>query len=153
MREIILNNEADTNELGKRIAYEIVKLDKPTIELHLEGELGTGKTFLTRSIIANSGWSGMVKSPTYTLCEEYDLVNSIFLHIDLYRTSEAEDIHIFNLDRNTHSKKIIIIEWPQKLVSNRDFDLKISLEHFEGKRKVLLNYNKELFSGLIKYYE
>ena len=44
MREIILNNEADTNELGKRIAYEIVKLDKPTIELHLEGELGTGKT-------------------------------------------------------------------------------------------------------------
>ena len=153
MKEIILNNEADTNELGKRIAYEIVELDKPSIELHLEGELGTGKTFLTRSIIANSGWSGMVKSPTYTLCEEYDLVNSIFLHIDLYRTSEPEDIHIFNLDRNTHSKKIIIIEWPQKLVSNRDFDLKISFEHFEGKRKVLLNNNSELFSDLIKYYE
>ena len=153
MIEIILNNEADTNELGKRIAYEIVKLDKPSIELHLEGELGTGKTFLSRSIIANSGWSGMVKSPTYTLCEEYDLVNSIFLHIDLYRTSEPEDIHIFNLDRNTHSKKIIIIEWPQKLISNRDFDLKISFEHFEGKRKVLLNDNSELFSDLIKYYE
>ena len=153
MTEIILNNEADTNELGKRIAYEIVKLDNPSIELHLEGELGTGKTFLTRSIIANSGWNGMVKSPTYTLCEEYDLVNSIFLHIDLYRTSEPEDIHIFNLDRNTHSKKIIIIEWPQKLVSNRDFDLKIFFEHFEGKRKVLLNDNRELFSGLIKYYE
>ena len=153
MIEIILNNEADTSELGKRIAYEIVKLDESSIELHLEGDLGTGKTFLTRSIIVNSGWIGMVKSPTYTLCEEYDLVDSIFLHIDLYRTSEPEDIHIFNLDRKTHSKKIIIIEWPQKLVSKRDFDLKISFEHFEGKRKVLLNNNSELFSDLIKYYE
>ena len=37
MRESILNNEADTSELGKRTAYEIVKLDEPSVELHLEG--------------------------------------------------------------------------------------------------------------------
>ena len=95
----------------------------------------------------------MVKSPTYTLCEEYDLGDSIFLHIDLYRTNEPEDIYIFDLDRKTHPKKIIIIEWPQKLVSKRDFDLKISFEHFEDKRKISINDASELFSDLIKYYE
>jgi tRNA threonylcarbamoyladenosine biosynthesis protein TsaE len=95
----------------------------------------------------------MVKSPTYTLCEEYDLGDLIFLHIDLYRTNEPEDIYIFDLDRKTHPKKIIIIEWPQKLVSKRDFDLKISFEHFEDKRKISINDGNKLFSDLIEYYE
>ena len=95
----------------------------------------------------------MVKSPTYTLCEEYDLGDMIFLHIDLYRTDEPEDIHIFNLDRKTHLKKIIIIEWPQKLAIKRNFDLKISFEHFDDGRKVSINDNDKLFSSLIKHYE
>ena len=75
------------------------------------------------------------------------------MHVDLYRTDELEDIHIFNLDRKTHSKKIIIIEWPQKLVAERDFDLKIFLEHFESGRKVSINDKHKLFLDLIKYYE
>ena len=153
MNKIYLENDESTNKLGELISEKLKKINKSTIEIHLEGDLGAGKTFLTRSIISNSGWSGLVKSPTYTLCEEYDLGDVIFLHIDLYRTDEPEDIHIFDLDRKTHLKKIIIIEWPQKLVIKRNFDLKISFEHFEDGRKVLINDNDELFSSLIKHYE
>ena len=153
MNKIYLENDESTNKLGALISEKLKEINKSTIEIHLEGELGAGKTFLTRSIISNSGWSGLVKSPTYTLCEEYDLGDVIFLHIDLYRTDEPEDIHIFDLDRKTHLKKIIIIEWPQKLVIKRNFDLKISFEHFEDGRKVLINDNDELFSSLIKHYE
>ena len=153
MNKIYLENEESTNKLGALISEKLKEINKSTIEIHLEGDLGAGKTFLTRSIISNSGWSGLVKSPTYTLCEEYDLGDVIFLHIDLYRTDEPEDIHIFDLDRKTHLKKIIIIEWPQKLVIKRNFDLKISFEHFEDGRKVLINDNDELFSSLIKHYE
>ena len=153
MNKIYLENDESTNKLGALISEKLKKINKSTIEIHLEGELGAGKTFLTRSIISNSGWSGLVKSPTYTLCEEYDLGDVIFLHIDLYRTDEPEDIHIFDLDRKTHLKKIIIIEWPQKLAIKRNFDLKISFEHFEDGRKVLINDNDELFSSLIKHYE
>ncbi len=153
MNKIYLENDKSTNKLGALISEKLKKINKSTIEIHLEGDLGAGKTFLTRSIISNSGWSGLVKSPTYTLCEEYDLGDVIFLHIDLYRTDELEDIHIFDLDRKTHLKKIIIIEWPQKLVIKRNFDLKISFEHFEDGRKVLINDNDELFSSLIKHYE
>ena len=153
MNKIYLENDESTNKLGALISEKLKKINKSTIEIHLEGDLGAGKTFLTRSIISNSGWSGLVKSPTYTLCEEYDLGDMIFLHIDLYRTDEPEDIHIFNLDRKTHLKKIIIIEWPQKLAIKRNFHLKISLEHFEDGRKVSINDNNELFSSLIKHYE
>ena len=153
MNKIYLENDESTNKLGALISEKLKKINKSTIEIHLEGDLGAGKTFLTRSIISNSGWCGLVKSPTYTLCEEYDLGDVIFLHIDLYRTDAREDIHIFDLDRKTHLKKIIIIEWPQKLVIKRNFDLKISFEHFEDGRKVLINDNDELFSSLIKHYE
>ncbi len=153
MNKIYLENDESTNKLGALISEKLKEINKSTIEIHLEGDLGAGKTFLTRSIISNSGWSGLVKSPTYTLCEEYDLGDVIFLHVDLYRTDEPEDIHIFDLDRKTHLKKIIIIEWPQKLAIKRNFDLKISFEHFEDGRKVLINDNDELFSSLIKHYE
>ncbi len=153
MNKIYLENDESTNKLGALISEKLKEIKKSSIEIHLEGDLGAGKTFLTRSIISNSGWSGLVKSPTYTLCEEYDLGDVIFLHIDLYRTDEPEDIHIFDLDRKTHLKKIIIIEWPQKLAIKRNFDLKISFEHFEDGRKVLINDNDELFSSLIKHYD
>jgi tRNA threonylcarbamoyladenosine biosynthesis protein TsaE len=153
MNKIYLENDESTNKLGALISEKLKEINKSSIEIHLEGDLGAGKTFLTRSIISNSGWSGLVKSPTYTLCEEYDLGDVIFLHIDLYRTDEPEDIHIFDLDRKTHLKKIIIIEWSQKLAIKRNFDLKISFEHFEDGRKVLINDNDELFSSLIKHYE
>ena len=153
MNKIYLENDESTNKLGALISEKLKEINKSAIEIHLEGDLGAGKTFLARSIISNSGWSGLVKSPTYTLCEEYDLEDVIFLHIDLYRTDEPEDIHIFDLDRKTHLKKIIIIEWPQKLAIKRNFDLKISFEHFEDGRKVLINDNDELFSSLIKHYE
>ena len=153
MKNIILDNDEATNKLGELISKQLAEIDKSSIEIHLEGDLGAGKTFLTRSIISNSGWNGLVKSPTYTLCEEYDLGDLFFLHVDLYRTNEAEDIHIFDLDRKMHSKKIIIIEWPQKLVKERDFDLKIFFEHFNDSRKVSIKDGSKLFSDLLKYYE
>ena len=153
MNKIYLENDESTNKLGALISEKLKEIKKSSIEIHLEGDLGAGKTFLTRSIISNSGWNGLVKSPTYTLCEEYDLGDVIFLHIDLYRTDEPEDIHIFDLDRKTHLKKIIIIEWPQKLAIKRNFDLKISFEHFEDGRKALNKDSCELYSSLIKHYE
>jgi len=115
MKELVLQNDEDTNRLGKDIAKELKAAEISSIEIHLEGDLGTGKTFLSRSIIRSFGWKDLVKSPTYTLCEEYDLGDYFFLHIDLYRTNEAHDIDIFNLDREIDSKKIILIEWPERL--------------------------------------
>ena len=150
MKKIYLKNDDATNNIGKLILEDILNISKDNIEIHLEGNLGAGKTFLTRSIISHAGWSGLVKSPTYTLCEEYELNKLLFLHIDLYRSDESEDLDIFNLNRETHLKKIIIIEWSDKLKENRSFDLKIKFEHINNQREIEIIDNSNLFLTLKK---
>ena len=56
-KELILQNDEATNKLGKDIANEIKLMKTASIEIHLEGDLGAGKTFLSRSIIKSCGWS------------------------------------------------------------------------------------------------
>ena len=150
MNKIYLKNDDATNNIGKLILEDILNISKDNIEIHLEGNLGAGKTFLTRSIITHAGWSGLVKSPTYTLCEEYELNKILFLHIDLYRSDESEDLDIFNLNRETHLKKIIIIEWSDKLKENRSFDLKIKFEHINNQREIEIIDKNNLFLTLTK---
>jgi len=150
MKKIYLENYDATNKIGKLISEDILNISKDNVEIHLEGDLGAGKTFLTRSIISHAGWSGLVKSPTYTLCEEYELNKILFLHIDLYRSDESEDLDIFNLNRETKLKKVIIIEWSDKLKENRSFDLKIKFEHINNQREIEIIDKNNLFLTLTK---
>lgn len=144
-----LRNEKNTEQFGKELALNLSKVNLNKIEIHLSGDLGAGKTHLTRSIISNTGWQGVVKSPTYTLCEEYELDEFLFLHIDLYRTLEIEDIDIFNIDRKTHKKKIIIIEWPENLLKKRSYDIKIKFNHLPAGREIEIESNIEQIGELI----
>ena len=153
MKKLTLINDEATNQLGSKIAMEILKSSSQEIEIHLEGDLGAGKTFISRSIIKNCGWKDLVKSPTYTLCEEYDFNNLMFLHIDLYRTNEAEDIDIFDLSRKINSKKVVLIEWPERLQRERSFDLKIVFSHLPEGREVSLISGDNGFKEWLKTYE
>jgi len=153
MKKLTLINDEATNQLGSKIAMEILKSSSQEIEIHLEGDLGAGKTFISRSIIKNCGWEGLVKSPTYTLCEEYDFNNLMFLHIDLYRTNEAEDIDIFDLSRKINSKKVVLIEWPERLQHERSFNLKIVFSHLPEGREVSLISGDNGFKEWLKTYE
>ncbi|MDA7821069.1 tRNA (adenosine(37)-N6)-threonylcarbamoyltransferase complex ATPase subunit type 1 TsaE [Gammaproteobacteria bacterium] len=153
MKKLTLINDEATNQLGSKIAMEILKSSSQEIEIHLEGDLGAGKTFISRSIIKNCGWKDLVKSPTYTLCEEYDFNNLMFLHIDLYRTNEAEDIDIFDLSRKINSKKVVLIEWPERLQHERSFDLKIVFSHLPEGREVSLISGDNDFKEWLKAYD
>ena len=153
MKKLTLINDEATNQLGSKIAMEILKSSSQEIEIHLEGDLGAGKTFISRSIIKNCGWKDLVKSPIYTLCEEYDFNNLMFLHIDLYRTNEAEDIDIFDLSRKINSKKVVLIEWPERLQHERSFDLKIIFSHLPEGREVSLISGDNGFKEWLKTYE
>ena len=150
MKELILQNDEATNKLGKDIANEIKLVKTSSIEIHLEGDLGAGKTFLSRSIIKSCGWKDLVKSPTYTLCEEYDLSELLFLHIDLYRSEDIEDIDLFDIDRSVDKKKVVIIEWPEKLKTKRDPDMEIFLEHKSNKREVSVKIHSQKLLETIK---
>ena len=88
MLELILSDESETLKMGAAIMQAIDKIELAEIEVHLSGNLGAGKTTLVRGILQDKGWQGPVTSPSYTLCEEYEFRNQLFMHVDLYRISD-----------------------------------------------------------------
>lgn len=108
---LYLNNEAATLELGKRIA---VLCPHQLFTIHLEGELGAGKTTLTRGLLHALGHTGNVKSPTYTLVERYDLENRTVFHFDLYRVADPEELDYLGLDDYLSNQSLCIIEWAKQ---------------------------------------
>ena len=95
-----------------------------------------------------------VTSPSYTLCEEYEFDSQLFLHVDLYRISESEDVEILDLDRKITKQKIIFIEWPENLLASRTSHLIIELIHLDYKRQVRVKSGITEIESLIKaHYE
>ena len=139
MLELILSDESETLKMGAAIMQAIDKIELAEIEVHLSGNLGAGKTTLVRGILQDNGWQGPVTSPSYTLCEEYEFRNQLFMHVDLYRISDSEDIEILDLDRRMEKQKIIFIEWPENLIAKRVSHLIIELIYLDQKRKVCIS--------------
>jgi len=154
MLELILSDESDTLKMGAAIMHAINRIESDAVEIHLSGNLGAGKTTLVRGILQSTGWEGPVTSPSYTLCEEYEFDNQLFLHVDLYRISESEDVEILDLDRKTTKQKIIFIEWPENLLAKRFPHLIIELVHLDDKRQVTVKSDITEIKSLIKaHYE
>ena len=71
MLKLKLKNESRTLLLGSAIGNSILNYDFKNFEIHLNGNLGAGKTTLIRGILQHLNWADVVTSPSYTLCEEY----------------------------------------------------------------------------------
>ncbi|MFP5393450.1 MAG: tRNA (adenosine(37)-N6)-threonylcarbamoyltransferase complex ATPase subunit type 1 TsaE [Gammaproteobacteria bacterium] len=109
-----LPDEAATAALGAALARVLA----PGLSIHLHGDLGAGKTALTRALLHAAGHAGTVKSPTYTLSEPYRvmldgrLVNVI--HFDLYRMASPEEFLDAGFREEFNADNICIVEWPEK---------------------------------------
>lgn len=111
---IITNSEKETRELGARLWRENKKhLGKRAVVFALEGELGTGKTQITKGIAGAMGVKNDVTSPTFTLEAEYDLGKLI--HIDAWRIEDPKELLEIGFERRIKEKKIIVVEWADKV--------------------------------------
>ena len=121
-----LMDEAALLRFGQGLAACLM----PGLMIELRGELGAGKTTLSRAIIQFLGHKGAVKSPTYTLVEPYEHIQPPVYHFDLYRIADPDELHYLGVETYFNEHSICLVEWPERAADLLPkADIVITLEH------------------------
>ena len=107
---ILLRDAPATEALGRAIAPLLAQGDV----IALFGDLGAGKTTLTRGILTGLGHSGDVASPTFPIVQSYDDLPLPLWHVDLYRIEDEAELDELGLDEAL-GEGAVVIEWPERL--------------------------------------
>lgn len=111
-REFLTHSSEETIALGCKIGAEL----RPPVLVLLKGDLGAGKTTLTKGIASGLGAAREedVTSPTFTLVHKYEGAARVY-HIDLYRISGAHDFDTLGLGDVFAENAVVLVEWPERM--------------------------------------
>jgi tRNA threonylcarbamoyladenosine biosynthesis protein TsaE len=142
---INLADEPATLAFAARLAAQL----QPGMVIHLQGDLGAGKTCLVRGILNALGYTGRVKSPTYTLLEPYHAGGLDLRHFDLYRLQDEYEWEAAGFRDEFDGHNILLIEWPEK-APVPPADLLIELEILPQGRLARLTGNTAMGHACLK---
>lgn len=103
-----------TQETENTAAALAKKIHAPAV-IFLEGQLGAGKTTFVRGFLRGLGYTGVVKSPTFTLIETYSFKDQQITHMDLYRLKNADELEALGFRDYFTEDHIILIEWASRV--------------------------------------
>lgn len=106
----LTNSVAETQALGSRLAAQL----EPGDVLLLLGDMGAGKSELTRGIARGLGVKGYVTSPTFTILQVHEDGRMPLYHFDWYRLSDAEELYELSMDEYLYGDGVSVIEWPSR---------------------------------------
>jgi len=146
-----LANEAATLALGA----EISAILRPGLIIFLSGNLGAGKTTLTRGILRGLEYEGKVKSPTYNLVEVYKFSRLYFYHFDFYRFDSPLEWEEAGFRDYFASGSICLVEWPERageLLPTPDLKLSFHITTTD-QRRVEIQAHTEAGKRCLKYWQ
>ncbi len=106
-----LPDEPATLALGADLAAQLV----PGSRIFLSGDLGAGKTTLVRGLLHALGWTGRVKSPTYSLVEHYIVSRLHLYHFDFYRFKRPSEWFDAGFREHFNARSVCLVEWPERV--------------------------------------
>jgi len=128
--EVITHSAEETMDWGREFAARL----KPPVLVLLCGELGSGKTTLTKGIVAGLGAAreDEVTSPTFTLVHEYGKEKKVY-HADLYRIESFHDFETLGLEDLFVNPGVVILEWSERFPLTSPWpQVRVRLEHLGG---------------------
>jgi len=135
--ELIVNNVEQTTEIG----IQIGKLANPGDIICLTGDLGAGKTHLSKGIAEGLGITDHITSPTFTIVNEYEGRLKLY-HFDVYRVNDPDEISAIGFDEYIFSDGVSIIEWAnyiEELIPEDHISINISkLSEDVNSRKIVI---------------
>ncbi len=112
------------------LAASVYRCLPPGCLVYLHGNLGAGKTTFVRGCLRGAGYAGAVKSPTFTLVEEYALADRALFHFDLYRLNDPEELEWMGIRDYLRPDATCFIEWPERgagLLPEADLDIRLEI--------------------------
>jgi tRNA threonylcarbamoyladenosine biosynthesis protein TsaE len=137
----------DMEQLGRRLAAAATA---GRLLCLLSGELGCGKTTLFRGYLRGRGYTGVVKSPTYTIVEPYGLAAGTVYHFDLYRINDGNELEHMGLRDYFERDACIFVEWPERgFPPSVLADIGITMTYTASGREVLLTAWTEIGAAIL----
>ena len=104
---VYIKNEQETRSFGKKLAAELA----PGIVIALTGDLGTGKTALTKSIAEGLRITEVITSPTFNIVKEYYSGRIPMYHFDVYRIGDIDEMYELGYEEYFYGNGVCIVEW------------------------------------------